>query len=326
VPAELVAAAAPEVAGGPEKEDKGKAEEKRSRSGRRASRSRSRRGSRSRSRRSRRRSKGSSRRSRSRRRSRSSRRRSRGDRRRSRSRDRRADDERRRREDERRRAAEDRRKEDERRRDDRQRDDRQGVEERRVDNLKFVDRSDPAGDDRRAGLSHKPAWMTRGTDVNKEVAAAAPSGGAQVLGETAGDLVKPGLPKADLEQPEKQVPKGPSGPDPFGDVFREAKASVGSGSGGGNCVAGGWRAGAPLPPQENFFSSGASSKPVSRGQLPPQEQIFASKGSSGSGESTQFPSFASQPLRPANLSEQYQASSGSACRPSLAYGGGGCGC
>mmetsp|Transcript_6836 Transcript_6836/g.12725 ORF Transcript_6836/g.12725 Transcript_6836/m.12725 type:complete len:660 (-) Transcript_6836:85-2064(-) len=60
---------------------------------------------------------------------------------------------------------------------------------------------------RRAGLNNKPAWMSRGIGVNKEF-----------FGEVKGDLMKPGLTKADLERLEKTKP---SGPDPFGDVFRE---------------------------------------------------------------------------------------------------------
>jgi hypothetical protein len=61
---------------------------------------------------------------------------------------------------------------------------------------------------RREGMNHKPAWQTRGIGINEEI-----------FGETRGDLMKPGLTKADMERLEKAVP---TGPDPFGDVFREA--------------------------------------------------------------------------------------------------------
>jgi len=63
--------------------------------------------------------------------------------------------------------------------------------------------------DRRRGLNHKPAWQSRGVGVNKEL-----------FGEVTGDLMKPGMTKADLERLEKSLP---TGPDPFGDVFREGK-------------------------------------------------------------------------------------------------------
>merc|ERR1719162_963776 len=67
--------------------------------------------------------------------------------------------------------------------------------------------SEPARDNRRQGLDHKPAWMSRGLGINEEL-----------FGETTGDLMKPGLTKADLERIENSLPEGP---DPFGDVFRE---------------------------------------------------------------------------------------------------------
>jgi len=64
---------------------------------------------------------------------------------------------------------------------------------------------------RRDGLNHKPAWQSRGIGINKEI-----------FGETRGDLMKPGLTKADMERLKTAVP---TGPDPFGDVFREAAGS-----------------------------------------------------------------------------------------------------
>lgn len=60
---------------------------------------------------------------------------------------------------------------------------------------------------RRRGLNHKPAWQSQGIGINEKM-----------FGETKGDLMKPGLTKADLERIEKQIS---TGPDPFGDVFRE---------------------------------------------------------------------------------------------------------
>jgi len=65
---------------------------------------------------------------------------------------------------------------------------------------------------RRAGLNHKPAWQSRGLGVNKEI-----------FGETTGDLVKPGMTKADFERIKNSVAEGP---DPFGDVFREAASET----------------------------------------------------------------------------------------------------
>lgn len=76
------------------------------------------------------------------------------------------------------------------------------------------------GANRRQGLNHKPAWQSRGLGVNKEL-----------FGEVTGDLMKPGLTKADLERIENSLPEGP---DPFGDVFREggSDGKVGKGRNG----------------------------------------------------------------------------------------------
>eukprot|EP00930_Biecheleria_cincta_P100452 TRINITY_DN92091_c0_g1_i1.p1 TRINITY_DN92091_c0_g1~~TRINITY_DN92091_c0_g1_i1.p1 ORF type:complete len:291 (-),score=48.23 TRINITY_DN92091_c0_g1_i1:161-1033(-) len=123
--------------------------------------------------------------------------------------------------------------------------------------LKYVDRKDePAGEDRRAGMSHKPAWMTRGIGVNKEV-----------FGETRGDLMKPGLTKEDLDRIEKQKPEGP---DPFGDVFKEAKEEKAKGiaapAPASSSAGSSFRSTAPLPSQDEVFGG---KKP-----LPPQSAVF----------------------------------------------------
>lgn len=99
------------------------------------------------------------------------------------------------------------------------------------------------GPNRRGGLNNKPAWMTRGIGVNKEI-----------FGETKGDLMKPGMTKADLERIEKQIA---TGPDPFGDVFNEAKA------------------------EKEKASSAVSSTPaparINTGPLPSQDETFGGR-------------------------------------------------
>merc|ERR1719261_2030308 len=81
--------------------------------------------------------------------------------------------------------------------------------------LQFVD--DRGGNEAasKKSLNNKPAWMTRGVGVNKEF-----------FGETKGNLVKPGMYEEDLAKIEamKGNPLG-SGPDPFGDVFKEVTAA-----------------------------------------------------------------------------------------------------
>jgi len=61
-----------------------------------------------------------------------------------------------------------------------------------------------------ANRDTRPAWMTKGIGV-----------GTKMLGEATGDLVKPGMTKAQFEELQKAGVS--DGPDPFGDVFREKK-------------------------------------------------------------------------------------------------------
>jgi len=67
-----------------------------------------------------------------------------------------------------------------------------------------------------AKRSLQPAWMSRGIGVNKEI-----------LGETRGDLVKPGLTQADLDQLESKVKQRSNSPDPLGDFFESRPDSKG---------------------------------------------------------------------------------------------------
>lgn len=60
-----------------------------------------------------------------------------------------------------------------------------------------------------AQRDNRPAWMTKGLGV-----------GTEMFGEATGELMKPGLTKADMEAIEK---KGFEGPDPFGEIFNERK-------------------------------------------------------------------------------------------------------
>lgn len=50
--------------------------------------------------------------------------------------------------------------------------------------------------------------------------------GVEMFGETKGDLVKPGLTKAQLEEIESRKGQVLEGPDPFGDVFAESKSGM----------------------------------------------------------------------------------------------------
>jgi len=70
---------------------------------------------------------------------------------------------------------------------------------------------------RRRGLNHKPAWQSRGIGINEEMG----------LGGT-GDLMKPGMTKADLERIENSL-QDPNASDPFGDVFREKEGKKAGG-------------------------------------------------------------------------------------------------
>jgi len=83
----------------------------------------------------------------------------------------------------------------------------------------------------------KPAWMTSGVGI-----------GTAILGESKGDLVKPGMTKSDLERIEKRVITDDD-PDPFRDVFNERT------SGGSGASPRGPPKRAALPPQDAVFSS-----------------------------------------------------------------------
>lgn len=60
-----------------------------------------------------------------------------------------------------------------------------------------------------AERDNRPAWMTKGVGV-----------GTELLGESTGELVKPGMTRTEFEEIEKRGVG--DGPDPFGDVFKEA--------------------------------------------------------------------------------------------------------
>eukprot|EP00929_Paragymnodinium_shiwhaense_P003681 TRINITY_DN104298_c0_g1_i1.p1 TRINITY_DN104298_c0_g1~~TRINITY_DN104298_c0_g1_i1.p1 ORF type:complete len:513 (+),score=169.18 TRINITY_DN104298_c0_g1_i1:111-1649(+) len=60
----------------------------------------------------------------------------------------------------------------------------------------------------------RPAWMTKGLGV-----------GTAMLGEATGDLVKPGMTRQQLEAIEARKGQPFDGPDPFGDVFKEARGA-----------------------------------------------------------------------------------------------------
>jgi len=62
----------------------------------------------------------------------------------------------------------------------------------------------------------RPAWMSRGIGVNKEI-----------LGETRGDLVKPGLTQADLDELENKVQCRSDSPDPLSEFFNARHDSPG---------------------------------------------------------------------------------------------------
>merc|ERR1712054_637745 len=121
--------------------------------------------------------------------------------------------------------------------------------------LKFIEGPERGEAASQKQLNNKPAWMTRGVGVNKEM-----------FGESKGNLVKPGMYEDDLARIEamKGNPLG-DGPDPFGDVFAERNSpsasplasSPASPPASGDAPAGGnpWKRSGPLPPQDMQFSS-----------------------------------------------------------------------
>lgn len=106
--------------------------------------------------------------------------------------------------------------------------------------------------------------------------------GVQMLGESTGELMKPGLTRQELDYIEKRG--GPSGPDPFGEIWRE-KAAAGPArgqatpGGGGPCPrppmpeqANAQQQRAPLPPQDDLAGSAVFARP--RGALPMQDDAY----------------------------------------------------
>jgi len=59
----------------------------------------------------------------------------------------------------------------------------------------------------------RPAWMTKGVGINTEI-----------FGETKGDLVKPGLTKADVERIEERLKQRGDSPDPLADFMNSSPA------------------------------------------------------------------------------------------------------
>lgn len=100
----------------------------------------------------------------------------------------------------------------------------------------------------------KPAWMTKGLGI-----------GDEMLGKATGELMKPGLTKADLERIKNSTM---TGPDPFGDFFAERKGNDGPAP-----------ARAPLPDQGALFGStgGETQTPMKRAPLPSQDEIALGK-------------------------------------------------
>lgn len=82
--------------------------------------------------------------------------------------------------------------------------------------------------------------------------------GTEMFGESKGDLAKPGMTFDDLKKIESSVPEGP---DPFGDVFKEAKEPAQPAS-GPELGASEQPKRAPLPDQSTLFG-GATGAPVS---------------------------------------------------------------
>jgi len=83
--------------------------------------------------------------------------------------------------------------------------------------LKVVDtpRGPPLERYKDAVRDTKPAWMTKGFGV-----------GVAILGESTGELVKPGMTKTDLERIESDSKIKPKGDDPFADIFAETSSGA----------------------------------------------------------------------------------------------------
>merc|ERR1719443_2752718 len=96
-----------------------------------------------------------------------------------------------------------------------------------------------------------PAWMKRGVGVNEEI-----------FGKTTGDLVKPGMTKADVEQLEARV--FDDADDPMAEIFNERRQADPDSAPIPSIAAR-----APLPDQSSFFGGGSGidlSSPFGKGK------------------------------------------------------------
>jgi len=113
-----------------------------------------------------------------------------------------------------------------------------------------------------AQRDNRPAWMTKGVGVGKEM-----------FGEGSGDLLKPGLTREDLLAAEKRT-LDDSG-DPFAEVYKERPTPA-----PGLSLAMGGAAPGPLPDQSSMFAAGhAQRTPTSepRRSSPPRRSGFVEK-------------------------------------------------
>lgn len=118
-----------------------------------------------------------------------------------------------------------------------------------------------------AQRDNRPAWMTKGLGVNEEI-----------FGETTGDLVKPGMTRADLEAIEAKIGQRSDSPDPFADFFdsRNDKAEQEEWNNE-------WRQKHPVAPSPWEASAAAPSRRRSRSPRPtsrappPEEEVEAAR-------------------------------------------------
>lgn len=101
----------------------------------------------------------------------------------------------------------------------------------------------------------QPAWMAKGVGVGKEMFGEVGSG--------ENELLKPGLTKAKLAELES-APKDTTGPDPFGDAYRESQgekveAASPETSDGEGAPKKSWRQSGPLPSQDEIFAKSSPS-------------------------------------------------------------------
>jgi len=138
--------------------------------------------------------------------------------------------------------------------------------------LKFQEAPQEDSGSSRKGLNNKPAWMTKGVGINKEIFGEA---------DENNPMMKPGMYKEDIERLAKQEF---SGPDPFGDIFKEAttgQQAPPSATPAEGPAANPWRRTGPLPAQDSIFADKTGAPPPMRTPPPQMNSMLQAPRPSG---------------------------------------------